>query len=178
MIQVLRETKEAPADVQERVARAGGRNFYGQPNFRIVWGRNIHAGEANFRYPFAAPDRWYLQRWLAPEVCGAAGGDYEICDDSGLLGSGIPAVGTLENFLIPLIERSRGISFLERRAAIQAREEREERRFESRAYNILDDAAPAFHGVAHSGPAGPVKSFLEKAEEKWAASAKAATAEQ
>jgi hypothetical protein len=115
----------------------------------------------------ADPDRWYLERWIAPEVCQVARGEYALCDDHGLLGPRLPETGMLENFLIPLIERSRGISFRERRAAIQAREEREERRFERRAYDILDDAGPAFHGAASSGPAGAAKSFLEKAEEKW-----------
>ena len=38
MIRVLREAKEAPADIQERIARAGGSNRFGEPNFRVVWG--------------------------------------------------------------------------------------------------------------------------------------------
>jgi hypothetical protein len=167
MIQVIRETKEAPAEIQERVARAGGRNFYGEPNFLIAWGRGIRAGDAGGPYPFAAPDRWYLLRWLAPEVCLAPRGEYAICDDADLLGSRAPDIGIIENFLIPLIQRSRGIPFRERRAAIQAREEREERRFERRAYDVMDDAGPAFRGAAASGPAGPVNSFLEKTEKKW-----------
>ncbi len=38
MIRVTRETHEAPAEIQERVARAGGWNIYGEANFRVVWG--------------------------------------------------------------------------------------------------------------------------------------------
>lgn len=38
MIQVTRETHEAPASAQQRLARAGGTNHYGEPNFRVVWG--------------------------------------------------------------------------------------------------------------------------------------------
>jgi hypothetical protein len=172
VIQVLRETKEAPPEIQARIARAGGRSFYGEPNFRIVWGRNIRAGELDGPYPLAAPDHWYIERWIPPEVSQVPRGEYAICEDQGLLGARLPETGVLENFLIPLIQRSRGIPFRERRAAIQAREEREERSFERRAYDVLDDAGPAFHGAATSGPAGPVKSFLEKTEKKWARRAK------
>ena len=38
MIRVVRETHETPADLVERVARAGGWNRFGEPNFRVVWG--------------------------------------------------------------------------------------------------------------------------------------------
>ena len=38
MIQVTREIHDAPAAIQERVARAGGANRFGEPNFRVVWG--------------------------------------------------------------------------------------------------------------------------------------------
>jgi hypothetical protein len=172
MVRVTRETKEAPSDIQALVVQAGGRNFYGYPNFRLVWGRNIGAGDPDGSYPLATPDRWYLEKWLAPEVCHSPRGKYELCDDQGLLDEREPNVWSLELFLIPLIQQSRGIAFRERRAAIQAREEREERSFERRAYDVLDDAGPAFHGAATSGPVGPVKSFLEKTEKKWARRAK------
>jgi hypothetical protein len=38
LIRVLRETHEAPASIQQRIARAGGTNRYDEPNFRVVWG--------------------------------------------------------------------------------------------------------------------------------------------
>jgi hypothetical protein len=38
VIQVLRETHEASASVQQRIARSGGENSFGEPNFRVVWG--------------------------------------------------------------------------------------------------------------------------------------------
>ncbi len=38
MIQVVRETHACPAEIQERLTRAGGVNEFGEPNFRLVWG--------------------------------------------------------------------------------------------------------------------------------------------
>jgi hypothetical protein len=38
MIPVLTQHRRAPAAIQERLARAGGRNRFGEPNFRVVWG--------------------------------------------------------------------------------------------------------------------------------------------
>src|ERR1700683_565742 len=38
MIRVLRETHTAAAGVAKRLARAGGLNRFGEPNFRAVWG--------------------------------------------------------------------------------------------------------------------------------------------
>lgn len=90
MIQVGREAKRTPAWAQEEVTRAGGRNRFGEPNFRIVWGWSRlgwiggewedrdEAGE-KFRqvtelrrvpkyFPF---DRWHLERWLPPEAYGS-----------------------------------------------------------------------------------------------------------
>jgi hypothetical protein len=38
MIQVLREHHEVSPQIQEILTRAGGVNWYGEPNFRAVWG--------------------------------------------------------------------------------------------------------------------------------------------
>jgi hypothetical protein len=38
LIQVLRETHDAPASVQQRLTLAGDTNRYGEPNFHVVWG--------------------------------------------------------------------------------------------------------------------------------------------
>jgi hypothetical protein len=90
MIQVLRESKRAPADVADRITRAGGANLYGRPNFRVVWGwsrltwiggkwtdRDPATGSilrevAELRrVPKYMPhDRWHLERWLPPELYG------------------------------------------------------------------------------------------------------------
>jgi hypothetical protein len=90
VIQVIRETHEAPESVQERVARAGGLNRYGEPNFRVVWGgaRLTWIGgrwtdrDANGnviretvelrRAPKYLPlNRWHVERWMPPECYGS-----------------------------------------------------------------------------------------------------------
>jgi hypothetical protein len=38
VIRVTRETHDAPPEIQEHVERAGGTNWYGEANFRVVWG--------------------------------------------------------------------------------------------------------------------------------------------
>ena len=90
MIEVLRDSKRAPLDVQERITRAGGVNLYGRPNFRVVWGwsrltwiggkwtdRDPATGRILRevcelrRVPKYLPhDRWHLERWLPPELYG------------------------------------------------------------------------------------------------------------
>ncbi len=83
MIQVTRETHEAPDAIQERVAEAGGWNLYGEANFRVVWGgarlcwiggRWVdHDASGNLireaielrRVPKYLPEnRWHIERWM------------------------------------------------------------------------------------------------------------------
>lgn len=89
-IRVTRETHEAPAQIQERVARAGGENRFGEPNFRVVWGgsrlswiggrwidRDTHGNVIREaielrRVPKYLPhDRWHIERWMPPEAYGS-----------------------------------------------------------------------------------------------------------
>lgn len=90
MIRVIRETHEAPASIQQRVARAGGFNRLGEPNFRVVWGgsrlawiggrwtdRDAHGNVVREaielrRAPKYFPhERWHIERWLPPEAYGS-----------------------------------------------------------------------------------------------------------
>jgi len=90
VIQVLRETHEAPASVQQRIARSGGENRYGEPNFRVVWGGsrltwiggrwtdrdtsgNVIREAVELRQvPKYLPlDRWHIERWSPPESYGS-----------------------------------------------------------------------------------------------------------
>ncbi len=90
MIQVLRETHDAPSAIQERIARAGGVNRFGEPNFRVVWGgarlawiggrwtdRDAHGNVLREsielrRVPKYLPeDRWHIERWMPPESYGS-----------------------------------------------------------------------------------------------------------
>lgn len=89
-IRVTRETHEPPRKIQERVARAGGANRFGEPNFRIVWGGsrlgwiggrwidrdasgNVIREAVELRHvPKYHPlDRWHVERWLPPEAYGS-----------------------------------------------------------------------------------------------------------
>jgi len=90
MIRVTRETHDTPDAVARRLELAGGRNWFGQPNYRAVWGWNRfawiggkfeerHANGALLRevvelrqepkYP--AVNRWHIEKWLPPEVDGS-----------------------------------------------------------------------------------------------------------
>jgi hypothetical protein len=90
VIQVTRETHEAPPSAQQRLAIAGGTNCYGEANFRVVWGgsRLTWIGgrwidrDANGnvvretvelrRVPKYIPyDRWHIERWMPPEFFGS-----------------------------------------------------------------------------------------------------------
>ncbi len=96
MIRVTRETHEAPEAVQERVARSGGWNRYGEANFRVVWGGSRlswvggrwvdHDASGNVvreaiemrRVPKYLPEnRWHIERWMAPECYGSPESWYE-----------------------------------------------------------------------------------------------------
>jgi hypothetical protein len=90
VIRVLRETHTAPASLRLRLARAGGLNHYGEPNFRVVWGWSrltwiggkwtdtdahgnvtrevVELREAPKYFPF---DRWHVERWMPPETYGS-----------------------------------------------------------------------------------------------------------
>jgi hypothetical protein len=90
MIRVLRETHETPPNIQQRLARAGGQNRFGQPNFRVVWGwsrlswiggrwtdRDSHGNvvreriELRYVPKYIPHDRWHIERWMPPESYGS-----------------------------------------------------------------------------------------------------------
>jgi hypothetical protein len=90
LIQVTRETHQAPASIERRVTRVGGSNRYGEPNFRVVWGgsrltwiggrwtdRDAHGNALREtielrQVPKYAPlDRWHIERWTPPESYGS-----------------------------------------------------------------------------------------------------------
>jgi hypothetical protein len=90
MIRVTRETHEAPDSIQERVARAGGVNRFGEANFRVVWGgsrlgwiagkwvdRDASGNvireciEARLVPKYLPMDRWHIEKWMPPETYGS-----------------------------------------------------------------------------------------------------------
>jgi hypothetical protein len=190
-IRVTRETHEAPAGLQLRIARAGGRNRYGEPNFRVVWGWSrlawiggkwtdadasgnavrvvIELREVPKYFPH---DRWHVERWLPPEAYGspemwhdqtleredgilipALGpyprrGEYEHCFTlQGPRGEFIPLSPAACEAIVRAIEFARARPAQEHRGAVERREARRSREWESRTDALLDDAAPAFHAA-------------------------------
>ena len=90
-IEVVRESREAPAKYQEMLRRAAGNNPFGEPRYRFVWGQNrlewlggkwedrdehgILIREVvevrhvlKYAPPLFASDRWYVEQWYANEV--------------------------------------------------------------------------------------------------------------
>lgn len=89
-IQILRETHETPSSIAQTLARAGGTNRFGEPNFRAVWGwsrlawiggrfedrdaaGNLVRETVELRYEpkYFPRDRWHIERWCAPEIYGS-----------------------------------------------------------------------------------------------------------
>ena len=96
MIRVIRETHEAPLEIEERVRRAGGANRYGEPNFRVVWGGSrltwiggrwtdrdasgnlVRESIELRRVPKYLPtERWHVERWMPAECYGSPEEWYE-----------------------------------------------------------------------------------------------------
>jgi hypothetical protein len=90
MIRILRETHETPVALEERIARAGGLNRFGEPNFRVVWGgsrftwiggrwsdHDAHGNQTRERIElrrvpkYSPENRWHLERWMPPEAYGS-----------------------------------------------------------------------------------------------------------
>ena len=91
MIRVLRETHFAPGDVARALEIAGGRNWFGEANYRAVWGwsrldwiggkwEDRDAGSGALlrevvqmrREPKYLPhDRWHIERWMPAESYGS-----------------------------------------------------------------------------------------------------------
>ena len=90
MIQVLRETREATAEVARELKLAGGCNRYGEANYRAVWGwsrldwiggkwedrdadgKLLREVVELRREPKYIPhNRWHIERWMPPESYGS-----------------------------------------------------------------------------------------------------------
>ena len=91
MIRVLRETHDTPEAVAARLELAGGRNPFGEPCYRAVWGwnrlawiggafaerdpqtgarlREVFGLRREPKYP--AVNRWHIERWVPAEVYGS-----------------------------------------------------------------------------------------------------------
>ena len=120
------------------------------------------------KYP--AVNRWHIERWLPPEAYGSprqwyaqtierengisipalgpypSRGDYEHCFTlEGPRGEFLQLTPTVAEHIARAIECSLRASHSKSRAGIYEREVRADRRYEQWAYDVLDDAVPAFH---------------------------------
>ncbi len=117
-------------------------------------------------------DRWHIERWVPPEVYGSpqqwyaqtievegsrtipalgpypARGEYELCFTlERSRGEFVPLTPTVAEAVARLIELSRGVPAWRKRGALFDRETRADREFDGWAYDVLDDVAPALHGL-------------------------------
>jgi hypothetical protein len=120
------------------------------------------------KYP--AVNRWHIERWMAPEVYGSprqwyaqtierengisipalgpypVRGEYEHCFTlEGPRGEFIQLTPTIAEHLAHAIERSRKAPRSAGKQRLYDREARQENAYDQQAYDILDDAVPAFH---------------------------------
>jgi hypothetical protein len=185
-----REIKEVPREIQAIATRSGGLNFYGEPNYRIVWGWSrltIIAGEwtdldahgnpirtvGQYRWePKNLPfDRWHLETWLPPSHFVSKEYWYEITDEEfngvhfAALGP-FPSRGEYEGchvfqnadrsyqdltpYVVETVCRAlnyqRNLRDIERRAALERREEKKVKDYDGFACDVIDDAMPAHYG--------------------------------
>jgi hypothetical protein len=175
--------------VARRLEMAGGRNRFGEPNYRAVWGWNRLAWiggkfedrdeygalvrecvELRCEPKYPAVNRWHIERWVPPEAYGSprqwyaqtveiaegrsvpalgpypSRGEYEHCLTlEGTRGEFVQLTATAAEYVAQAIERSRTLSSGANRRAIRDRAGREESAYENWAYELLDDAVPAFH---------------------------------
>ena len=188
-ILVLREQHETPESVARILELAGGRNRFGEPNYRAVWGwnrlawiggkfedRDEHGAllreriELRKEPKYPALNRWHVERWVPPEVYGSprtwcaqtnelAGGqniaalgpypsrgEYEHCFTLETpKGEFIQLTPTIAEHIARAIEYSRCAPRAQKRTKLYEREAHEDRAYENWAFDLLDDATPAFH---------------------------------
>jgi len=189
VIQIIRETHEAPESVARILELSGGRNRFGEPNYRAVWGWNRLAWiggkfedrdergallreriELRKEPKYPALDRWHIERWVPPEVYGSprtwyaqtnelvggqtvaalgpypSRGEYEHCFTLETpKGEFVQLTPTIAEHIARAIECSRCAPQAQKRARLCEQEAREDRAYENWAFDLLDDATPAFH---------------------------------
>jgi hypothetical protein len=89
MIKIIRETHETPESVQRRLTLAGGKNFFGEPMYRAMWGWNRltwiggkftdHDASGNvirermelrWEPKYSQVNRWHIEKWMPAERYG------------------------------------------------------------------------------------------------------------
>jgi hypothetical protein len=120
------------------------------------------------KYP--AVNRWHIERWLPPETYGSprawyaqtierdngisvpalgpypSRGEYEHCFTlEGPRGEFLQLTPTVAEHIARAIEFSRKFARAKTRSRLYEREQRTERNYDQWAFDVMDDAVPAFH---------------------------------
>ena len=120
------------------------------------------------KYP--AVNRWHIEKWLPPELYGSprtwyaqtierengvsipalgpypSRGEYEHCFTlEGPRGEFVQLTPTVAEHIARAIEWSRKFPRSAKKGALHDREQRQDRAYDAWAYDLLDDAVPAFH---------------------------------
>jgi len=172
--EIIRQSKECPRLFTEFLVRYGGKNPYGIPNFRLVWGPSatrtiwgqMEGGSRGQHIVLAYGDAplWHLEMWKPPELFGSPEQWYaeSYNPETGLhLCGDYPFQGDYSHHskhnnlnyrilekLLPEIYKARGITFEQRKRIIRDRELAAKKERLRIAHDAYLNAAPAFGGVA------------------------------
>lgn len=157
--------------------RGFGTNPFGKPNWRVIWSEDrirFACGEQGRTYG-EGRDRWMVERWCPPETYGDRAaweamvepdgrsslgpfpteGDYEWAFTFETPeGQGVPLDPGLLGLLCACIARGKLASDAQRKAAIVARMQNQEREWRERCSAIFDEAQGPFGGNQVSGIPG------------------------
>ena len=150
-----------------RLAWIGGKFTERDPNTGALF-REVVELRQEPKYP--AVNRWHIEKWLPPETYGSprawwtqtleveggrsipalgpypSRGEYEHCFTlEGPRGEFLQLTPTVAEHIARAIERSRRRARSAGKRALYGREQRHERAYDAWAYDLLDDAVPAFH---------------------------------
>lgn len=187
------ERRICPQHYQERIARAGGLNRYGQPNFELVWGQTAKI-RVDRRDILHLPEPcWMLRQWKAPETYGSpllfslenpgqeypARGRYEIVQPfkwAGMINGKLVVEymelnSMLVDMVIPIIKRASDATYWQRFTAIRDEAERKENEQVNRIADSLKNASPAWTGPVSYSRQGCRTSIInkkiEQIEQNW-----------
>jgi hypothetical protein len=173
-VEIIRQHKECPQLYSDFLLRYGGKNIYGRPNFRLVWGPSATRkiwGQMEGSYcgqhtvlTYGEAPLWHLEMWKPAELFGTPEQWYmdsynpetglHVCGDYPFQGDYCHHskqnnlnYRILEN-LLPKIYEARGITFAQRKRIIQERELAAKKERMRIIHDAYVNSTPAFGGVA------------------------------
>ena len=189
-ILLIRQALECPQEYADFLARIGGKNPFGEPNFRLVWGQTrtrVIYGQADggkcgahVKFKYHGIPAWHLEQWKSPIEIGCASredwyrdtwqpdvglhlmgdfpsrGDYDSCPialytknvvNKTLVIDAMPLNYRMLEFLVPVIQSERELSWQRRRAIVQDQEDKAKKERARIAEDIYRNGSPAFGGA-------------------------------